>query len=56
MKEYWIVDPSHETIDVYLLENETFVHAGIYFKEDHVPVNLFEDFSMDLMNIFRDAE
>ncbi|KYC90368.1 Uma2 family endonuclease [Heyndrickxia sporothermodurans] len=56
VKEYWIVDPLHETIDVYLLQNGAYKHAGIYFKEDHIPVNLFEDFSIDLMNIFRDTD
>lgn len=56
VKEYWIVDPSNENIDVYLLESGSFNHSGIYFKDDHIPVNLFEGFSIDLMNIFRDID
>ncbi|RSK55149.1 Uma2 family endonuclease [Bacillus canaveralius] len=56
VKEYWIVDPSNENIDVYLLENGTFKHSGIYFRDDRIPVYLFEEFSIDLTNIFREEE
>jgi len=57
VKEYWIVDPSNETIDVYCLENEGFAHRGTYFKDDRISVHLFEGLSIDLANVFReDAE
>jgi Uma2 family endonuclease len=54
VKEYWIVDPVHETIDVYLLADKTYTHRGTYFKDDSMPVSIFEDFIIDLKNIFRD--
>jgi len=54
VKEYWIVDPSNQTIDVYCLESGTFAHRGIYFKDDCISVHLFEDLSIDLANVFRE--
>ncbi|MBM4763583.1 Uma2 family endonuclease [Bacillus sp. B15-48] len=54
VKEYWIVDPAHEVIDVYKLENERYVQSGTYTKEESISVNLFDDFSIDLRRIFRD--
>ncbi|MFZ3588511.1 Uma2 family endonuclease [Bacillus sp. DJP31] len=56
IKEYWIVDPIHETVDVYFLNKGSYQHVGTYFKGDHVPVNIFEDFSIDLSNVFRGEE
>ncbi|WP_313957216.1 Uma2 family endonuclease [Siminovitchia fortis] len=54
VKEYWIVDPSHEIIDVYLLENGFYKHGGAYANDEAVKVNIFDDLSIDLKNIFRD--
>lgn len=54
VQEYWIVDPIHESIDVYLLENGLYQHNGIYFKDDAIPVQLFEGFMIELKNIFID--
>lgn len=56
VKEYWIVDPSNETIDVYVLEQTGFKHVGTYFKEDTLPVRLFAGFEIALSNVFRDEE
>lgn len=52
VKEYWIVDPSNETIDVYVLGNSVFKHTGTYFKDDTLSIQLFEGFSIDLSNVF----
>ncbi|MCF6094901.1 Uma2 family endonuclease [Microaerobacter geothermalis] len=56
IKEYWIVDPVHETIEVYLLEGGAFKQGGTYFKDDTLPVSIFKDFMIDLSNIFRGEE
>ena len=56
VKEYWIVDPSNETVDIYLLKNSVFQHQGIFFRDDQVPVHLFENFTIDLGSIFQNAE
>lgn len=54
VKEYWIVDPSNEFIDVYLLEDDRYEASGTYFKDDSIPVNIFDGFSIDLKNVFRE--
>lgn len=56
VKEYWIVDPLHEYIEVYELNGTVYNRDGIYFKGDTIPVRLFDDFSIDLNNVFREEE
>lgn len=54
VKEYWIVDPANEFIDVYLLKGDRYEASGTYFKDDSIPVNIFDGFSIDLKNVFRE--
>lgn len=54
VQEYWIVDPYNQSIEVYLLKNGRFNRDGVYFKEDILEVKRFEDFTIDLNNIFKD--
>jgi Uma2 family endonuclease len=54
VREYWIVDPAHETIDVYVLVDNVYKYGGTFTKEEVIVVSLFEDLSINLMNIFRD--
>ncbi|MGG5252361.1 Uma2 family endonuclease [Neobacillus sp. SM06] len=56
VKESWIVDPSNETVDIYLLKNSVFQHQSIFFRDDQVPVHLFENFTIELASIFQNAE
>ena len=56
VKEYWIVDPSNEHIDVYLLENGGYKHSGAYFRDDRIPVHIFDGFSIDMANVFREED
>ncbi|ALX49118.1 Uma2 family endonuclease [Lentibacillus amyloliquefaciens] len=52
VKEYWIVDPAHEAVDVYLLKDGHFVHDGTYTNEETVRVGIFDNLFIDLNNIF----
>lgn len=52
VKEYWIIDPIHETIDVFLLKNQVFERDGVYIKGDQLPVHLFADHKIDLNVVF----
>jgi Uma2 family endonuclease len=54
VKEYWIVDPLHEIIDVYVLENEQYKYEGTYASDEVIQVTLFEDLSINLKMIFRE--
>jgi Uma2 family endonuclease len=53
VREYWIVDPFTETIEVYLLQSEQFVRYGVFSKDDRVKINIFEDLEIDLNTVFQ---
>ncbi|HEU5140983.1 MAG TPA: Uma2 family endonuclease [Bacillales bacterium] len=53
VKEYWVVDPVHELLEVYLLKDDgKYGEYQLYSKEDTVPVNIFPDLTIDLDKIF----
>jgi Uma2 family endonuclease len=54
VKEYWIIDPFNQTVEVYLHDEDSLKREGIYFNDDTMPVNLFKDFNIDLQDIFPD--
>ncbi|WP_269411500.1 Uma2 family endonuclease [Lentibacillus daqui] len=54
VKEYWIVDPVYETIDVYLLENEYYKHTGTFANGDVINTSAFDGLSVKLEHVFRD--
>lgn len=54
VREYWIVDPSNEYVEVFLLQNNRFISSGFYTKEDSIKVNIFEDLSIELKHVFQD--
>ncbi|MDC3414541.1 Uma2 family endonuclease [Aquibacillus sp. 3ASR75-11] len=56
IKEYWIVDPVHETVEVYLLNEDRYKHEATYFKDNTLPVWTFADLSIDLSNVFRSQD
>ncbi|WP_172418502.1 Uma2 family endonuclease [Geobacillus icigianus] len=53
VKEYWIVDPANQVVEVYLREKTgKFELRGVYSRDDTVPVHGWEDLFIDLRNIF----
>jgi Uma2 family endonuclease len=52
VREYWIVDPLHETIEVYLLQGNRFAEQQVYAKGDVIEVSIFADCQMNLNDIF----
>lgn len=52
VKEYWIVDPLYEMVDVYLLKEGRLQLERAYAADEVVEVNLFEDLSIDLKRVF----
>jgi Uma2 family endonuclease len=53
VKEYWIVHPKDEAITVYLLKEDGKYDAGtIYEFEGKVPVYIFDNYQIDLGDIF----
>lgn len=51
VREYWIVDPDGKTVQVFKLE-DGFYNAGDVYTAGTVPVGIWEDFSIDLSQVF----
>ncbi len=55
VKEYWIVDPSNETLTVYIMGKDNKYPRGVvYAGEDKVKVDIFEDLEIKIEDIFKD--
>lgn len=50
--EYWIVHPNDQTVLVFILKQESYATPSIYKVPDEVPVQMFNDFSIPLSEIF----
>jgi Uma2 family endonuclease len=55
VREYWIVDPLHETIEVYLLQENHFGKQQLFTKGDVIEVSIFENLTVDLHDVFHHA-
>lgn len=68
VREYWLVEPETQTVEVYLLKDKKFILDDVYRifpdyvelsadEQEHykseVPVSLYDDFSIPLEDIFR---
>jgi Uma2 family endonuclease len=54
VREYWIIDPIDEIVDVFILKENKYQLVKKYVSDDIVPVNIFEGFNIDLNEIFED--
>jgi Uma2 family endonuclease len=53
VKEYWIVHPKDKAVTVFLLQETGKYNAGVLYElEGKVPVHLFDDYLIDLDDIF----
>jgi Uma2 family endonuclease len=54
VREYWIVSPNDETVNVFVLDQSgKFQFVGIYAEDDKIPVNIFNgDLKIDLTEVF----
>jgi len=54
VKEYWIVDPANQLVEVYLLEETGALELhGVYSRDDSVSVHVLKELVIDLRNIFQ---
>ncbi len=54
VKEYWIVRPYDETVEIFLNENRKFAFNGIFAEDDLVPVTIFNgELIINLGEIFQ---
>lgn len=54
VKEYWIVDPHNENIEVYTLQDDQFGEREVYARGDLFNVSIFDDCEIDVNNIFKE--
>lgn len=54
VREYWIVDPVHKTVQVYKLEKDKYKFPDVYKADDKIKVGIFPDLEIDLSLVFRD--
>ena len=53
VKEYWIVDPERNLLEVNLLVNDKFV-TTVYNETDKVSVSVLDGFELELADVFAD--
>ena len=52
VKEYWIADPQHETVQVFFLEGNTYKLIKTWVTDDEMHSHIVPGFSIDLNSIF----
>jgi Uma2 family endonuclease len=54
VREYWIVSPNDETVNVFVLDEKgKFQFKGLFAGDDKIPVNIFNgDLKIDLTEVF----
>ncbi|MCL6517782.1 MAG: Uma2 family endonuclease [Alicyclobacillus sp.] len=52
VREYWIVDPTHKTVEVYRLEENVFGKPDVYSEDDTFHVGILDDLLMNLRDVF----
>lgn len=52
VKEYWIVVPESESVEVYVLKGKLYQIFGVYFKKDSLESPYLNNFKMPLKDVF----
>jgi len=55
VKEYWIVYPEEQYIDVYILINDMYT-INTYDRNETIPVSIFPGFEINIKDIFQEQE
>ncbi|GAK50581.1 hypothetical protein U14_01814 [Candidatus Moduliflexus flocculans] len=56
VREYWIVHPEEAILEVFRLhDGKKYLLERIYTRDDVVKVGIFEDFSIDLRDVFEES-
>lgn len=56
VKEYWIVDPANQTIEVFALQDDKFQLLSNAAVSGNISSNIFKGFQLDLGQFIRDLE
>jgi Uma2 family endonuclease len=52
VKEYWIIDPKNQAVEVFVLEAEKYRRVRAYVEDDIVPCHTLAGFTIDLKQVF----
>ena len=52
VREYWIIDPSNQIVEVYPLEGTAVGEPQVYGPNEVVKVSIFADLSINLADVF----
>ncbi|ADI25394.1 MULTISPECIES: Uma2 family endonuclease [unclassified Geobacillus] len=52
VREYWIVDPVHETVEKYALQDQKFHQAGVHYKDETICPHIFPKLFISLPKVF----
>lgn len=52
VEEYWIIDPIHQLVEVYRMQDGKYRFDGHFTKEDRIEVSFFKDLSIKLSEVF----
>ena len=54
VKEYWIIDPQYQDIEVYTIQNGRYeLHSGVTMFEGELKSTIFEGFTINLTELFK---
>ena len=56
VREYWIVDPHSMAVETYVLDEGALKQHGVYESEDKVSVQILDDCTIDLNDIFAELK
>src|SRR5690625_587619 len=52
VKEYWLVDPINQSVEVHHLDNANYEFQGVFTQEDTVSVQILPELTLNLNEIF----
>lgn len=52
VKEYWLVDPVNESVEIHLLTDERYTFQGVFTKGDTISVHILSGLELDIFEIF----
>lgn len=52
VREYWIIDPHNQLVEVYRLQDNVFGEPSVYGSDDTVSVSIFESLVISLQDVF----
>ncbi|MEQ8225684.1 MAG: Uma2 family endonuclease [Candidatus Eremiobacterota bacterium] len=54
VREYWIVDPVHKTVQTYILDGNQYKVPEVYSLEDKIKVSILPELEIDLALVFKE--